>query len=121
MRSPLPVIVITSIMVTLSPTSMSASATEPSVEYNAATLSYCSAYHRQLTGRRRSVFEESAADVRLRFTNASPTDSNPETAAEMATVAGLDAETVGLTGGLWGGALVQALGEICGVSGWEPE
>ena len=119
MRSPLPIIVLTGVMVALSPTAMGASATEPSVELNIATLSYCSTYHRELTGRRRSVFEESAADARLR--TAAQTNNSAETAAEMATVAGLEAETVGLAGGMWGGALVQAVGEICGVSGWELE
>ena len=121
MRSPLSIIVVTGILVTLSPTAIRASATEPSVDHNAATLSYCSTYHRELTGRTRSVFEESASDARLRTTTASEINSGAETVAEMATVAGLDAETVGLTGGMWGGALVQAVGEVCGISGWEPE
>lgn len=121
MRSPLTIIVVTSIMVTLYPTSKSASASEPSVEHNAATLSYCSAYYQELTGRSRSVFEESASDTRLRIASASPPTDHSAEIAEIASVSGLDAETVGLSGGMWGGALVQAVGEVCGVSGWQPE
>ncbi|MDJ0706442.1 MAG: hypothetical protein QNJ46_24490 [Leptolyngbyaceae cyanobacterium MO_188.B28] len=122
MRSPRPFLIIPSFMATLSLSALNVYAIEPNIEGNAATLSYCSSFHRELTGRRRSVFEESVENVQLRFTNAAALSNGAaETAAEMATVAGLDAETVGLNGGLWGGALIQAVGELCGVSGWKPD
>ena len=121
MRSPRLFLILTSIMTTLSLAAVGAHAVEPSIEQHDATLSYCSSFHRELTGRRRSVFEESAADVQFRVSTASQTSGNANPADEIASLAGLDAETVGINGGLWGGALIQAVGELCGVSGWQPE